>query len=337
MKLWMSGLALLVLMAVLAGPAAAQATGGAACLQITPGARADGMGRAFVALPTDATAIWWNPAALALQQGKVISLTHVQLVPGLASDVYYENMSYAMHLPGWGGVGASFIYLTYGKSQNIDLNGDYKGDFSSYEISPQLSFASEVVDGLSLGTTLKYVRVSLAPDWAIPDSPSGSGAGDSYGADIGLLFRSRPVMPNLPFSFNVGVNVQNLGPKIVFISDSNADPLPRLLKAGIGLQAQNGGFRGILSYDYNKSLVYSDEKPIHNVGAEVSFKDFVSLRAGYIYDVAGDIRDPTFGVGFVISLASLGTGGSLVIDYANVPQARELPDKVSKFSLSFRF
>ena len=30
---------------------------------ITPGARADGMGRANVALSNDATSNWWNPAA----------------------------------------------------------------------------------------------------------------------------------------------------------------------------------------------------------------------------------------------------------------------------------
>ena len=86
-------------------------TSGAASLTITPGARADGMGRAFVALPTDASANFWNPAALAYEKGRVFGLMHAQLVPDLADDVYYENLGYAMHLPGWGGIGASLVYL----------------------------------------------------------------------------------------------------------------------------------------------------------------------------------------------------------------------------------
>ena len=84
----------------------------------------------------------------------------------------------------------------------------------------------------------------------------------------------------------------------------------------------------MLSYDFNKSLVYSDETPIHNVGAELMYQDFLALRAGYIQDEDGDIRDPTFGAGFGI--------GRFVADYASVPQARSL-GRVSKFSISYRF
>ncbi|MFN3821922.1 MAG: hypothetical protein ACK4OO_06270, partial [bacterium] len=36
-------------------------------LLISPGARAGGMGEAFVAMANDATATWWNPAGLSWQ------------------------------------------------------------------------------------------------------------------------------------------------------------------------------------------------------------------------------------------------------------------------------
>jgi hypothetical protein len=336
------GGAVLVMLALLAGAASAQSAGGAACLQITPGARADGMGRAFVALPTDATANWWNPAALAEQRGHVISLMHAQLVPDLASDVYYENLGYAMNLPGWGGIGASLIYLTYGKSTAVDADGVVKGDFTSYEFSPQISIGTEIISGFSAGATLKYVNIDLAPDWALnlgADLPGGPGAGkgDSFGADLAVLLRTKDLAPSFPVPINIGVNVQNLGPKITFISADNADPMPRLLKAGIGVQfLDTPDFKGLAAYDFNKSLVYSDEKPVHNTGMELTYRDFVSGRIGYIYDKQGDIRDPTFGVGFVLNLPSLGTGGGITVDYASVPQARVL-DRVNKFSLSFRF
>jgi hypothetical protein len=299
------------------------------------------MGRAFVALPTDATANWWNPAALAQQNGHVISLMHAKLVPDLADDVYYENLAYSMHLAGWGGIGASIVYLTYGKSTAVDSQGQVKGDFTSYEFSPQVSIGTDVVKGFSAGVTLKYVNINLAPDWALDAGTEGAGAvsgkGDSFGADIAVLARSKDLVPSIPFPINIGVNVQNLGPDITFINQDNADPMPRLLKAGIGVQVlDTPDLRGLVAYDYNKSLVYTDEAPIHNFGAEVTFRDFISARAGYIHDKQGDIMDPTFGLGFVLKLQSLGTDGGIVVDWASVPQAKVL-DRVNKFSLSFRF
>lgn len=318
-----------------AGPSFAQSTSGAASLLITPGARADGMGRAFVALPTDATANWWNPAALALQQGRVVSLMHAQLVPDLADDVYYENIGFASNLPGWGGVGFSFIYLGYGKSMATDEEGEELGYFTSYEISPQVSIGTTLMNGLYAGTTLKYVRVSLAPEWALRGvEGGGSGVGNTFGADLALLAQLKELAPMMPVPVNLGVNVQNLGPKIAYIDEDQADPIGRNLKIGLGVQFLNlPAVAGLVSYDFNKSLVYSSEDPIHNMGAEVSYKEFFSLRAGYIYDAQGDITDPTFGLGFILPI---GTGSKLAFDYASVPQA-EVLDRVNKFSLSFQF
>jgi long-subunit fatty acid transport protein len=64
--------------------AQAQSTAGAQSLLITPGARADAMGRAYVAVADDATATWWNPAALAFLEGDHFGAMNAQLVPGLA-------------------------------------------------------------------------------------------------------------------------------------------------------------------------------------------------------------------------------------------------------------
>ncbi len=331
------GAASLIGLALTVPEAHAQSWGGAACLQITPGARADGMGRAAVSVATDATANWWNPAALATQQDRVISLMHTQLVPDLADDVYYENLGYAMKLPGWGGVGFSLIYLTYGKSVYVDATGWEGGEFSSYEVSPQASIGTEVYPGIGVGLTLKYVYIMLAPAWAT--GGQGKGDGDSFGADLGLLVRSRALLPDFqltpqfPMTFTLGVNVQNLGPDISFLDRDDADPMPRNLKIGLGVNVmRTSSFSIITAYDLNKTLVYSEEDPIHNVGAELGFRDFFALRAGYIYDKAGDIIDPTFGLGVSVPLSS----SEVNFDYANVPQAQVL-DRVSKFSVSFRF
>ena len=50
-------------------------------LLITPGARATGMGEAFVSIADDATATYWNPAGLAFQSQRQISVMHSNWLP----------------------------------------------------------------------------------------------------------------------------------------------------------------------------------------------------------------------------------------------------------------
>jgi hypothetical protein len=318
-----SGAIVLVLLAVLSVDAGAQATSGAQSLNITPGARADAMGRANVALSNDATSNWWNPAALAGFNQKVFSLMHTQLVPDLADDVYYEYLGYAQHVEGWGGVGASLIFLTYGKSVATDEQGLEQGTFSSYELSPSVSLGTEIAKGLSAGISLKYVYVMLAPKQYTLDKQAGTG--DTFAADLGLLYD----ISGLGIPVRIGANLQNLGPNISFIDEDQSDPIGRKLWLGIGIKPfDTGQFRFLTEFDMDKSLIYSDEKPIWNAGMELAYNNVAALRAGYIDDVDGEIKDPTFGFGIQVS--------TLSFDYASVPQAKGL-DRVSKFSLTYRF
>ena len=84
------GAVVTVLLILPAAQAFAVAEAGVPSLIIPPGARPNGMGETFVAIADDATAAWWNPAGLAFLPDRNIALMHSQLVPDLASDVYYE-------------------------------------------------------------------------------------------------------------------------------------------------------------------------------------------------------------------------------------------------------
>jgi len=306
-----------------------QTTSGAQSLNITPGGRADAMGRASVAMPQDATANWWNPAALAWRSDRVVSLMHARLVPDLANDVYYEFLGYSMHLAGWGGIGASIVYLGYGESVATDSEGNDLGTFSSYEVSPQLSIGTEIYPGVAAGLTLKYVYVDLAPAWATSNDEAGTG--DTFGADLAMLWRVKEI-PGTGMPINIGLNVQNLGPDIAYVDQDQSDPIGRNLKIGFASRVYGGNgspFVAILAYDFNQSLVPdNNETSIHNVGGEIGYDNTFAVRAGYIRDPDGDIEAPTFGAGFKI--------GRFATDYASVPQA-SLLDRVNKFSISYNF
>jgi hypothetical protein len=279
------------------------------------------MGRAHSAIVNDATANWWNPAALGMMEDRIFSLMHTQLVPDLADDVYYEYLGYAQPLEGWGGIGFNVIFLSYGKSPEVDDFGNAGDDFYSFEVSPGVSAGIRLVKDLYAGVSLKFVHVDLAPAGA--GGIEGEGKGNTFAADGGLLYRPS----NAPVSLSAVF--QNIGPNIVFLSSDDSQPIGRNLRLGLGLYIMETEDMGVLaSFDYNKSLVYSNEKPIYNWGAEWAYRNLLALRAGYIYDKQGEIIDPTFGFGLAYRKTTF--------EYASVPQAEGL-DRVSKFSLNYRF
>jgi hypothetical protein len=336
-----------------AAPAVAQTYGGTGVLKIKPAGRATGMGQAGVALFQRAHSVWWNPALLAQVGGAEISTTVAKLVPGLADDVYYLNLAYSQYLEGWGGVAAEIMYLSYGKTEAVDIEGKSWGFFNSYEFVPTVGFGTRLIggdagsplSGLDVGIALKYVWVDLAPEWAMEIvGVQKDGKADAFAVDLGLLLAGEMLLP-----YAIGVNVQNLGTTLVYIEADEGDPLPRNLKGGVALELYNSEMLGVIAVlDYNKALIdypdsdeqearpqfgWGNTKELLNCGMEISFYDKLSLRAGYVDDPEGEIQAMTFGAGL-----DVGLGGNKVIrfDYSSVPQALDL-DRVSYLSVGVLF
>jgi hypothetical protein len=361
MKAWMMTAALaLMLAAGLTVSAGAQTHGGTGVLKIKPGARATGMGQAGVALPQRALSIWWNPALLAQNQGREVSSTIAKLVPDLADDVYYLNLGGVTTLEGWGGVGLDIMYLSYGQTEAVNEEGQSFGYFSSYELVPTLGFGTRLVgdpdmawgesgkwlEAVDVGLSLKYVWVDLAPGWAMEIvGEKKDGQASAVAADFGALMQGSVS----GIAYAIGANVQNLGTTLVYIDADAGDPLPRNLKAGIAVQFYHSdAVTGCAVFDYNKSLIVYEEngydvttnfglgemKELLNMGAEVSIKDRINARLGYVSDPEGEIQAMTYGVGLDLPLS----GGTKLLrfDYSSVPQALDL-DRVHYLSLGVLF
>jgi hypothetical protein len=300
----------------MAASALAQGTGRS--LDIQPGARQNGLGAAGVALAEDATGVtWWNPAGLGFVKKSAAELTYAQLVPGLASDVSYNYATFVTPVQGWGAIGVGLVFLSYGTSDQTDNSGTVVGSFSSNEVSPALYWGTQVLPDFSIGASLKYIRIQLAPS-------AQSGVGSTVGLDLGALYR-------IPAArLNLGANVQNLGPSVTFLNEDQKSPLSRNLKVGAAWEATSGNqLRVMMVGDFNQSLVTSDFRT-YNGGVEVKYTDQIAGRVGYYSDPLGDIGGLTYGLG-------IGWKG-LAIDFGSIPQAKNsgLPN-VSKITLGYRF
>jgi len=350
---WPAGLLLIAGAVALPGAAWAQTHGGTGILKIKPAARATGMGQAGVALSQRAHSIWWNPALLGDLERPEVSSTMAKLVPDLADDVYYLNIAYAGSLGDWGGYGVDVMYLSYGQTEATTTEGESKGFFSSYEFVPVVGAGLKLYEGdpasllsaVNVGMAMKYVRVDLAPEWAmsVAGIENKDGSADAFGVDAGFLMRGVLVRP-----YAIGLNVQNLGSNLVFIDADDADPLPRNLKVGLAVDVYDSEFlRVVGAFDFNKALItypkrtyeeqrprigWGDMKELLNFGAEFSIHERLHFRLGYVDDPEGEIEALTFGAGLDVNF---GQSRTIRFDYSSVPQALDLA-RVSYLSVGMQ-
>jgi hypothetical protein len=313
----------LALLVGASSPALAQSEAGGQVTLIAPGARSDGMGRAFVAVADDANAMWWNVAGLAFLRNHDVGATYTALVPDLADDVSFSYLSYAQRVEGLGGIGASFGYLSYGKSIATDDQGNEVGEFTSYEMAPTVAYGTDLIPNMGFGVALKLVYVDLAPGNVTLDQQEGQGT--SFAADFGWLWK----IPK--YKGALGATLSNIGPDIAYIDQEQADPLGRNVKIGMSYApVETEVHRLLFAADATRFLLPGRTLAIDvwDVGAEYEFNNLLALRAGYISDPIGTIEAMTYGFG-------IGYRG-FSFDFANVPQS-EFLDRVNRFSAGYRF
>jgi hypothetical protein len=227
-------------------------------LETELGARAMGMGGAFVAVADDATALHWNPAGL--------SNVHGFEVFGMRTSVYsVEGLSEDAAIASYGGGGQGFG-LGWMRTGAQDL---YNED------TLVAGYGRETpIEGLSLGASVKRLSID-APGYDYYNDPAFDKDGDNaYAGDIGALY--------MKGSWRVGAMVRNIGePKLQLLS-TTTDP-----------DAVVSEFRFGGSYLFREVMLmtaeirtprdvpeYYEDRYTLNIGTEVWFYDAFALRAG---------------------------------------------------------
>jgi hypothetical protein len=270
---------------------------------------------------------------------------------GDVGDMYYEFIAYAQPVRDWGVFGGNLIFLSEGKNQHLDEFGNVLGEFSSYEFSPTLSYGNKVLPGLGTGVNLKVIHSHLAPFG--PPGTQGKGVATTWAVDLGLLYHT-PL-----HGLSLGCNLQNLGPKLVYIDAQQADPLSRNLRLGLAYKIFDGRITKLTSaFDITRTVVEFDpswsgewwknqwrESVIH-FGNEYVYTGFVqlALRYGLVYDRAGrigtklDSSEPKFSLGEASTFGGSVGYRRISFDVALEPGGELMNGtKNKKFALSFNF
>ncbi|MDY6914815.1 MAG: PorV/PorQ family protein [Candidatus Cloacimonadota bacterium] len=318
---------------------------GVTFLLIEPSSRAGAMGSAYVAQVDDAYAGYWNPGAMAFNRKNQFAWMHTNWfgdVKGI-DDMYYEYLGWNKYYEDIGNIGFNLLFITYGEQEEYDEEGTFQGVFSSWEVAPTISYGYQLDQNTGLGISFKFIYSDLAPEGQGETEAGTKGRGMSYAFDFGVK-RKNFLLPG----FDVGLNLQNVGPNITYINESQSDQLPLNWRMGFSYRIlENQLNKFTVNADMNKELTTDDDdafyqrlftawggdQPIFNFGAEYVYLDLLSLRSGYFYDKAGSIEGFSFGGGIHYTFSEK---YKLSIDFAMQP-AGELTEYNKTFSAKLEY
>ncbi len=275
---------------------------GLSFLELGFGARNMAMGDLGVITGTGASAQIYNPALLALNSNPQILFNHQTLLFDVSNQIIGANFSLG-NIP----VSAA-VQTTSIDDIEVRLNpGDPIAKFNAHYFMANVSAGYELFANFSAGISIKYVYEELFTDNA-----------NGMGIDLGVLYK------DLFKGFNVGASYRHIG------SMNNlryeATPLPENLRIGA-------------SYNFSLESIYSDiqlacgylkysavNESHFQLGGELTIKNTLSLRAGYI--TGFDAKDITAGAGI--------KWGSFNFDYAFIPYKYDLGNSHT-ISVSYNF
>jgi len=306
-------------------------------LNVGIGARAIGMGGAYVSLANDASAMFWNPGGIALINGNEAIFNHSEWI----ADIHFDFAGFIVNLGNLGSVGLHANFMTMGEMERTtELYPEGTGQkFNAGSYAMGLSYGRALTDRFSIGFNVKYIH-----EYILNSSASG------VAIDIGTVFRTQFR------GLRIGAAITNFGTKMRMdgrdlLVQHDIDPLREGSNERVNATLKTDAYdlplnlRVGISYDLlqdiNNHTLWLSVDAVHpsdnvenvNLGAEYALMNMFFLRGGYASLFSKDSEQGlTLGAGLKYSFAPT---LALKIDYAYESFGRF--DNIQKFTMGLEF
>lgn len=288
----------------------ATAPEGAAELLLPTGARTMGLGQATSALESGTESLWWNPAGLARLARPEAAVHHAQTLAFTG-----DFLAFALPRQPFGVfmVGANLVNLG---TQEITDAGQVIGTFQLRSTVFAAGYAAAFGRHVNAGLSYKVLRVNF-----------GRSVATTSAVDLGLQGRHALAGGEL----SVGAALRNVGLRLQYKDERQADPLPTRLDLGLAfsrtLETLAPGLAGVASID---AVTGPRSHALGlRAGGEVGWQGRYFARAGYTARDAPGTAGPSLGLG--------AESGRFSLDIARVFDAFSAETPPMFFSLRVRF
>lgn len=336
---------------------------------IAPDARSAGMGDVGAATDPDVNSQYWNPAKYPFNISRAgVSLNYTPWLRQLVSDIDLAYLAGYYGIGDYSAVSASMRYFSLGEVQSNDGSAL---TINPYEMSFDVAYSLMLSEHFSLGAAVRWIYSDLTYNFTDDTSPGSAFAADlscyyqnyinigqrecqlGLGMNISnigskITFggdnRSEFIPTNLRLGASLMIPIDEFN-KFTIAADANKLLVPtypkrradesevdydnRLQKDYYDVSSISGIFKSF--GDAPNGFSEEMQEIQWSVGAEYTYNDKFSLRAGYHNESEnkGNRKYFTFGAGFKMSVFSLDAG------YV-VATAKSNPlDQTLRFSLSF--
>ena len=247
---------MMLMLATIALPAMAQkenffnpVTTSVTSQSIAPDARSAGMGDVGAATDPDVVSQYWNPAKYPFNISRAgVAINYTPWLRQLISDIDLAYVAGYYRIGDYSAVSASLRYFSLGEVQMLD---DDNLTINPYEMSFDVAYSLMLSENFSLGAAVRWIYSDLTYDFTSDTAP-----GSAFAADLSCYYQNYLNIGQRECQLGLGLNISNIGSKISFGGDNNAEFIPTNMRLGASLMVPIDEYnRFTIAADANKLLV----------------------------------------------------------------------------------
>lgn len=228
---------------------------GVTSMSIAPDARAGGMGDVGVATEADCNSQYWNPSKYPFNIARAgVSVSYTPWLRKIVNDINLINVAGFYRMGDYNALSASLRYFSLGEVSMADAAGNVDENamtIKPYELSVDVAYSRMLSQRFSMGVALRFIYSDITYDYSAESS-----AGKAFAADISMYRLGYFMLGQRECSFAWGLNINNIGSKISYGGDDNAEFIPTNLRLGMNFTIPFNEYnRFSITADANKLLV----------------------------------------------------------------------------------
>jgi hypothetical protein len=252
-------------------------------LTVAPDSRSGAMGDAGIATRPDVYSMHWNPAKFAFIENDLgAAFSYTPWLRNLIDDINLAHLTGYKRLDNYQVIAASLTYFSLGEIIFSNIYGEYDGQYTPNEFALDAAYSRLFSDNFSMGLAFRYIRSDLTGGAYIQGVASK--AAQAFAADVALYYQNDIQVGDNPSVLALGMNISNIGNKVTYSDNQNAQFIPINLGIGSSLKMELDPYNSLMfALDFNKLLVPTP--PVYEQDMVDEFGNPV-IRAGMRNDVS---------------------------------------------------